>query len=117
MKDIVSGIFYLIDDAFRLGDYVDTGKAKGTVEHISIRSLRLRHSRGQVYTIPFGGLGQISNFSRDYIIEKLDFRVPYDTDVNKVKKIVKKISQAIDEDRILGTSAVESGEVPGRQTV
>ena len=102
VKDIVSGIFYLIDDAFRLGDWVDTGKAKGTVEHISIRSLRLRHSRGQVYTIPFGGLGQISNYSRDYAIEKLDFRVPYDTDVNKVKKIVKKISEGISEDESLG---------------
>ena len=102
VKDIVSGIFYLIDDAFRLGDYVDTGKAKGTVEHISIRSLRLRHSRGMVHTIPFSGLGQVTNFSRDYIIEKLDFRVPYDTDVNKVKKIIKKISQEIDEDPELG---------------
>ena len=102
VKDIVSGIFYLIDDAFRLGDWVDTGKAKGTVEHISIRSLRLRHSRGQVYTIPFGGLGQISNYSRDYAIEKLDFRVPYDTDVNKVRKIVKKISEGISEDESLG---------------
>jgi small-conductance mechanosensitive channel len=43
VKDLVSGVFFLIDDDFRIGDYVDTGKLKGTVEHISIRSLQLRH--------------------------------------------------------------------------
>ncbi|MFC1895257.1 mechanosensitive ion channel family protein, partial [Thermodesulfobacteriota bacterium] len=52
VRDILSGIFFLIDDAFRIGDYVDTGGAKGVVEHISLRSFRLRHHRGMVHTIP-----------------------------------------------------------------
>ncbi len=90
VKDIISGMFFLIDDAFRVGDYVDTGKQKGTVEQVSLRSLRLRHPRGMVYTIPFGDINSVTNFSRDYIITKLDFRVPFDTDVDKVRKIVKK---------------------------
>ncbi|MFO7687814.1 MAG: mechanosensitive ion channel family protein [Desulfobacterales bacterium] len=90
VKDIISGMFFLIDDAIRVGDYVDTGKQKGTVEQISLRSLRLRHPRGMVYTIPFSDIGSVTNFSRDYIITKLDFRVPFDTDVDKVRKLVKK---------------------------
>jgi small-conductance mechanosensitive channel len=90
VKDIISGIFFLIDDAFRLGDYITIGTNKGTVEHISLRSLKLRHPRGMLDTIPFGEISTVTNLSRDYIITKLDFRVPYDTDVEKVRKIIKK---------------------------
>jgi small-conductance mechanosensitive channel len=79
-----------MDDAFRVGDYIETGGTKGLVEHISLRSLRMRHPRGMVNTIPFGDIGVVTNMSRDYIITKLDFRVRYDTDVERVRKIIKK---------------------------
>ena len=102
VKDIVSGVFFLIDDAFRLGDYVESGQVKGTVENISIRSLRLRHPRGMIYTVPYSHLGSVTNYSRDYIIMKLQFRVPYGTDINKVKKIIKKINDGIEQDEVLG---------------
>lgn len=52
VKDIIAGIFFLIDDAFRVGDYVEPGTAKGTVEAISLRSLRLRYPHGQVFVVP-----------------------------------------------------------------
>jgi small-conductance mechanosensitive channel len=102
IKDIVSGLFFLMDDAFRIGDYVESGKAKGTVEAISIRSLRLRHNRGMVHNVPFSQLGSVVNFSRDYNIAKLDIRVPFGTDIDKVRKIVKKINKEIDQDEELG---------------
>jgi small-conductance mechanosensitive channel len=44
--NIVSGVFLLVDDSFRLGEYIDIGPVKGTVERISIRSMQLRHRRG-----------------------------------------------------------------------
>ena len=90
VKDILSGVFFLVDDAFRVGDYIEVAGAKGMVEHISLRSFTLRHPRGMVSTIPFGGIKTVTNFSRDYIVTKLDFRVRYDTDVDKVRKIIKK---------------------------
>jgi len=102
VKDIISGIFFLIDDAFRVGDYIETAGTKGMVEHISLRSLRLRHPRGPVHTIPFGGMGTVTNNSRDYIISKLDFRVRYDTDVDEVRKIIKKINIKIMQDEEMG---------------
>jgi len=102
VKDIISGIFFLIDDAFRVGDFIETAGTKGMVEHISLRSLRLRHPRGPVHTIPFGDMGTVTNNSRDYIISKLDFRVRYDTDVDKVRKIIKKINKKIQKDEEMG---------------
>jgi small-conductance mechanosensitive channel len=95
VRDIISGIFFLIDDAFRVGDYVQAGSAKGMVEHISLRSMRLRHPRGMVYTLPFGDVKLLTNFSRDYIITKLDIRVRYDADLKKIRKIVKTINNEL----------------------
>ncbi|MEJ2101348.1 MAG: mechanosensitive ion channel family protein [Desulfobacterales bacterium] len=103
VKDIISGVFFLMDDAFRVGDYLQVAGAKGTVEHISLRSLRLRNPRGQVYFIPFGDMKLVTNLSRDYVIMKLDFRVRYDADVKKIRKIIKKkVYNKIMEDPNLG---------------
>ncbi len=97
VKDIVSGLFYLSDDAFRVGEYIDCGKAKGTVEGFTIRSIKLRHQNGQVHTIPFGQLGQITNFSRDWITTKFNLRFARDTDIEKLRKAAKKIGAEIAE--------------------
>lgn len=93
VTDVVSGVFFLIDDAFRTGEYVEVEGTMGTVEKISIRSMQLRHHKGPVHTIPYGEIPKITNFSRDWVIMKLRFTVPFDTDPNMVKKIFKKIGQ------------------------
>ncbi len=102
IRDIFSGAFYLIDDAFRKGEYIDIGSAKGTVEKISIRSMQLRHHRGALTTIPFGEIQVVENFSRDWAMMKLAFRVTYDTDVEKMRKIIKKYGQRLMEDEEYG---------------
>ena len=51
-----------------------------------------------VYTVPFGNLKSITNFSRDYTITKLDIRVGFDTDLEKVRKIIKKINKTLRKD-------------------
>ncbi|MDH3882956.1 MAG: mechanosensitive ion channel family protein [Desulfobacterales bacterium] len=108
VKDIIAGVFFLMDDAFRVGDYIETAGTKGMVEHISLRSLRLRHPRGMVNTIPFGDMGIVTNMSRDYIITKLDFRVRYDTDVDKIRKIIKnKVYEPIMQNEELGPKLLD----------
>jgi small-conductance mechanosensitive channel len=108
VKDIIAGVFYLMDDAFRVGDYIEAAGTKGMVEHISLRSLRLRHPRGMVNTIPFGDIGIVTNMSRDYIITKLDFRVRYDTDVEQVRKIIKKkVYEPITQNEELGPKLLD----------
>jgi len=107
VRDIIAGIFFLMDDAFRVGDYIETGTMKGRVEHISVRSLRLRHPRGMLITVPFGDMQSVTNYTRDYVIMKLDFRVRYDTDVDKVRKIVKKINEEIQKDEELSQGLLD----------
>ena len=93
VQDVISGIFFLVDDAFRTGEYIETAGMRGTVEKISVRSLRLRHHLGPVQTVPYSEMATVKNHSRDYIIMKLRFRLPYDTDIEKVRKIIKKCGQ------------------------
>jgi small-conductance mechanosensitive channel len=108
VKDIISGVLFVMDDAFRVGDYLECSGTKGTVEHISLRSLRLRNPRGQVYFIPFGDIKLVTNLSRDYVIMKLDFRVRYDADVEKIRKIIKKkVHNVIAADPELGPKLLE----------
>lgn len=102
VRDIVSGIFFMSDDAFRLGEYIDTGKLKGTVERISVRSVRLRHQNGQVHTIPYGQLTAITNFSRDWQTVKFNVRLARDADLEKVRKTVKQIGLEMMKDPELG---------------
>ena len=102
VRDIFSGAFFLIDDAFRKGEYIDTGSVKGTVEKISIRSFQLRHHLGPLHTIPFGEIKNLTNYSRDWVIMKLPLRVTYDTDVGKVRKLVKNLGLELLKDPLIG---------------
>lgn len=102
VRDILSGAFFLMDDAFRKGEYIDVGSVKGTVEKISLRSFQLRHHLGMLHTIPFGELQFLTNYSRDWVMMKLPLRVTYDTDVEKVRKLIKKLGQELLEDPTIG---------------
>jgi small-conductance mechanosensitive channel len=97
VKDIVSGVFFLLDDAFRLGEFITVGTTNGVVSKISVRSLQLRQDTGQLHIIPYGSMSQLTNNSRDWVTMKLRFTVPFDTDQEKVRKLFKKIGQEMME--------------------
>lgn len=107
VRDIFSGAFFLIDDAFRKGEYIDLGDVKGTVEKISVRSMQLRHHLGALNTIPFGEIRVLTNYSRDWVIMKLSLRVTYDTDVEKVRKLIKKLGQQLLDDPVIGQNFIQ----------
>ncbi|MBV1895897.1 MAG: mechanosensitive ion channel [Rhodobacteraceae bacterium] len=107
VRDIFSGAFYLFDDAFRKGEYVDIGSVKGVVERISVRSFQLRHHLGALHTIPFGNIHVLTNYSRDWVIMKLPLRVTYDTDVEKVRKLIKNLGIELLDDPVIGDNFIQ----------
>ncbi|MEM9966759.1 MAG: mechanosensitive ion channel family protein [Pseudomonadota bacterium] len=107
VRDIFAGAFFLFDDAFRKGEYLDVGGVKGTVEKISVRSFQLRHHLGALHTIPFGELQVMTNYSRDWVIMKLPLRVTYDTDVEKVRKLIKKLGVRLLDDPVIGENFIQ----------
>jgi len=98
VADILSGFFYLFDDAFRVGEYLTTGSVSGTVEGITLRNVMLRHHRGMLQIIPHSELGTITNYMRGGIIDKFNLDFPYDTDIDQIRKIIKKVGIAMMED-------------------
>lgn len=93
VSDIVSGMFFLMEDAFRIGEYVDVGNVQGTIEKFSLRSMQLRESKGAIYCVPYSTIPRVTNFGRDWGIMKLKFTFPFGTNVDQIRKIFKKIGQ------------------------
>ncbi|NNH66957.1 mechanosensitive ion channel family protein [Rhizobium laguerreae] len=113
VKDIISGVFYLFDDAFRIGEYIQAAKYKGTVEGFSLRSIRLRHHRGPVTIVPFGELGAVQNLSRDWVIDIITLTLNYDSDLEEVRKTIKRIGVDLLEDAELGPNIIEPLKMQG----
>ncbi|HWD60398.1 MAG TPA: mechanosensitive ion channel domain-containing protein [Stellaceae bacterium] len=98
VRDIISGLFYMWDDAFRVGEYIDTGRLKGTVETLGVRSVKLRHQNGPLHTIPYGQLGAVTNLSRDFATIKFNLRFEPSTDIETVRKATKQIGLSMQEE-------------------
>ena len=104
VKDIVSGVLFLAEDFFRVGEYIECGKSIGTVEGFTLRSVRLRHQNGQIFTVPFGQLGEITNFSRDWTMVKFNMSLDRDVDLDAVRRVTKTVAAEVKaeyKDRVL----------------
>jgi small-conductance mechanosensitive channel len=113
VRDVVSGVFYLLADSFRVGEYVEFGEVRGIVEGISLRFLRIRHPHGAVYTLPFGEIKWLVNHSRDWAVVELEFRVPFETDLAQVAKIVGEIGAEFMAHPKFGVDMIEPLESRG----
>jgi len=106
VRDVLSGVFFLLDDAFRLGELIESGGISGTVETFSLRSVKLRHYRGQLHTVPFGDLKAITNYSRDWVNELLEVTVVYEADLEQVERAIEQVSKEVMQDRSLVSGVI-----------
>jgi moderate conductance mechanosensitive channel len=113
VADMFSGFFYLLDDAFRVGEYIEAGNIMGTVENISLRNVMLRHHRGMLQIVPHSELGSITNYMRGGIVVKFNLDFPYDADIDKIRKIIKKVGIAMLEDEELGGDFIKQVKSQG----
>ncbi|MGC1409721.1 MAG: mechanosensitive ion channel domain-containing protein [Acetobacteraceae bacterium] len=107
VRDILSGVFFLLDDAFRVGEQIESGSIRGTVESFSLRSVKLRHVNGQLHTVPFGDLKAITNYSRDWVVEYLHVVVTYDTDLDLLENVVETVSDQLTANPLVATELIE----------
>ena len=108
VRDVIAGIFYLADDAFRVGEYIEgSGNIKGTVERITLRSVALRHHNGPLHFVPYGALGSVRNTSRDWVIDKFNLPLPIDVESEKIRKMLKKIGEEMKTETAIGQHIME----------
>ncbi|WP_438748524.1 mechanosensitive ion channel family protein [Pararhizobium sp. O133] len=103
VQDVITGIFYLAEDTFRVGEYIESGSStKGTVEKLTLRTVALRHHNGPLHFVPYGTLGTVRNTSRDWVIEKFNLPLPVEVDSEKVRKLIKRVGEDMMADEELG---------------
>ncbi|MEE4239965.1 MAG: mechanosensitive ion channel domain-containing protein, partial [Desulfopila sp.] len=95
------------DDAFRVGEYLEAGGVSGAVEGITLRNVLLRHHRGMLQIVPYSELGSITNFMRGGVVVKFNLEFPYDTDIDLVRRIIKKVGNAMLEDEEFGKDFIQ----------
>ncbi|MGA1829835.1 mechanosensitive ion channel family protein [Rhizobium wenxiniae] len=117
VKDIVSGIFFIAEDAFRIGEYISTGSQQGTVEQIAIRSVRLRHHNGPIHTVPFGQISSVSNYSRDWGTIKFQLKFERESDPELIRKTAKKVGIAMLDDPEFGADFLVPLKMQGIQDI
>src|SRR5271165_6568516 len=100
-------------DAFRVGEYIDTGRLRGTVEGMSLRSVRLRHQNGQVHTIPFGQVQSVTNYSRDWSVIKFNLPLEPTADIETVRKVIKRVGQELLDDPEIGAEFIQPLKMQG----
>jgi small-conductance mechanosensitive channel len=102
-----------MEDAFRVGEYIDTGRLRGTVEGMSLRSVRLRHQNGQVHTIPFGQVQAVTNFSRDWSVVKFNLHLEPMADIETVRRTIKLVGQELLDDTEIGAEFIQPLKMQG----
>ncbi|GAA3410846.1 mechanosensitive ion channel family protein [Paenibacillus hodogayensis] len=114
VKDVITGFFIIFEDQFAVGDVIQTGTFKGTVEEIGIRVTRIRNWTGEVHIIPNGLITQVTNFSSHNSLAVVDVTVAYEADLEKALVITKETVLRVYESSDL---IVKEPVVLGVQTV
>ena len=98
IRDIITGLFIIIENQYRVGDVVCFDGTCGLVEDISLRMTTLRDLDGTVHHVPHGEVKKVSNLSKYYSRVNLNIGVGYNSDIEKVEKVINKIGKELSED-------------------
>ncbi len=98
IRDAISGLFIILENQYRVGDVVCLDETCGSVENISLRTATLRDLDGTVHHIPHGEVKRVSNLTKDYSRVNLDIGIGYDSDIEKVIRVVNQVGEKLAED-------------------
>nr|WP_240655512.1 mechanosensitive ion channel family protein [Paraburkholderia phosphatilytica] len=92
VTDLITGLFIIIEDTISVGDWIDIdGGHAGTVEHLSIRTVRLRDGQGAIHAIPFSQIKIVKNLSRDFAYAVFEVRMPFSAEVDEVTQLIREV--------------------------
>ncbi len=106
VKDVISGLFILLDDQYSKGDVVSVGGVTGLVEDVGLRRTVLRDLDGIVHYIPNGEIGVASNFTQEYSRINLNVGVSYSEDLDHVMQVIDRVGEEMAADPEWGQSLI-----------
>jgi small conductance mechanosensitive channel len=92
VQDIITGLFLLLENAMQVGDVVSLGGMTGTVENLSIRTIRLRAVDGAVHIVPFSAVTTVTNMTRDFGFAVVDVSVGLNEEHDRVADVLREIA-------------------------
>lgn len=98
IRDLISGLFIIIENQYRVGDSVSLNDIRGSVEDISLRMTTLRDMDGVVHHIPNGEIKKVSNLTKGFARVNLDVGVAYSSDIDQVASVINRVGRELAED-------------------
>ncbi|MFC4302061.1 mechanosensitive ion channel family protein [Cohnella boryungensis] len=112
VKDVITGFFIIFEDQFAVGDVIQTGSYKGTVEMIGLRGTRIRNWTGEVHIIPNGSINEVTNFSVSPLLAVVDITTAYDNTIEDMMTLLRNVLNQLNDGNLIGMP-----EVLGIQTL
>ncbi len=113
VKDVINGLFILVQDLISVGDVAVLGDKGGLVEAVGLRTVRLRDLAGNVHVIPNSSISTVTNMTKDYSRYVFDVGVAYREDVDEVIQVLREIGQEMQRDPEYGKDILEPLEILG----
>jgi len=113
VQDVITGAFMLFENTMAIGDTVQIGTNTGTVESMTIRTIRIRDGNGQLHTLPFSSVTTVVNMSRDYAFFNFELHIAYDADVGKAIQVIGQTVEEMRADPALAPDILSFGDIPG----
>ncbi|MEA9978553.1 MULTISPECIES: mechanosensitive ion channel domain-containing protein [unclassified Pseudomonas] len=113
VADLITGLFIIIEDSLAIDDYVDVGGHMGTVEGLTIRTVRLRDIDGIVHTIPFSEIKSIKNYSREFGYAIFRIAIPFNMNIDDAIKIIREVGHKMRADPLERRSIWSPLEIQG----
>lgn len=110
IKDIISGLFIVLENQYRVGDVVCFDGTCGLVEDVSLRATILRDLDGTVHHVPHGEIKKVSNMSKTFSRVNLNIGISYSSDLEKVIKVINKVGENLSNDPNFKDSIIKAPE-------
>ncbi|SDR87179.1 Small-conductance mechanosensitive channel [Halopseudomonas litoralis] len=117
VQDFITGMFLLMENAMQVGDSVTVAGVEGTVENLSIRTVRLRAGNGSLHIVPFSSVTTVNNANRGIGNAAVRISVSYDTDINQAISELKAIGAALRNDPVFSPQILADMEIWGVDAV
>lgn len=113
IRDVINGLFILLEDQYRINDIVRIGEHGGLVESLNLRITRLRDQEGRVIYIPNGEIKTVVNFTKDFSHAVLNVGIAYKENIDRAIAVIKDLGKELRNDSYFGKLILEDIEVLG----
>ncbi|EJR48073.1 hypothetical protein IIM_04335 [Bacillus cereus VD107] len=119
VKDVITGLFILLEDQFSVGDYVRIGQFEGTVLEIGLRTTKMKSWTGEIHILPNGSIVQVTNFSVSNSVAFVDVSISYEGDIVRAEQVIEdllvelpeKYEKMVTTPQLLGVQTLAASEV------